>query len=48
MEDATWEPFENIEAGKVCPFNIRNLVQMLCLILSNSEFDDPDPLEPHC
>ena len=44
MEAATWEPSENIEAG-LLRFALLILFQMLCLILSNSEFDDPDPPE---
>ena len=43
---STWcsgEPSENIEAG-LLRFAIL-MFQMLCLILSNSEFDDPDPPE---
>ena len=48
MEAATWEPSESIEAGllrfAILIYN-NYLFQMLCLILSNSEFDDPDPPE---
>ena len=47
MEAATWEPSENIEAGllRFALFNGNNLCQMLCALLSDSEFDDPDPPE---
>ena len=43
METATWEPSKNIEAGllRFALFNINNC----CALLSNSEFDDPDPPE---